>query len=71
MVLGSVKDERTFSTITFIKSKLRNQPTTHLDFVVKMYAQEFFTLHNLLFYITMTKWNEEKSGYGLEYKLCM
>ncbi len=44
MVLGSVEDERTFSTLTFMKSKLRNQLTTHLDLVVRMYAQDFFTL---------------------------
>jgi hypothetical protein len=44
MVLGSVEDERTFSTLTFMKSKLRNRPTTHLDLVVRMYAQDFFTL---------------------------
>jgi hypothetical protein len=44
MVLGSVEDERTFSTLTFMKSKLRNRLTTHLDLVVRMYAQDFFTL---------------------------
>jgi hypothetical protein len=43
MVLGSVEDERTFSTLTFMKSKLRNHLTTHFDLVVKMYAQDFFT----------------------------
>ncbi len=43
MVLGSVEDERTFSILTFMKSKLRNRLTTHLDLVVKMYAQDFFT----------------------------
>ncbi len=66
MVLGNVEDERTFSTITFMKSKLRNQLTTHLDFVVRMYAQEFLTFQNFPFNITITKWNEEKSRYGLE-----
>ncbi len=43
MVLGNVEDERTFSTLTFMKSKLKNQLTTHLDLVVRMYAQDFFT----------------------------
>jgi hypothetical protein len=38
VVLGSVEDERTFSIITFMKSKLRNLLTTNLDRVVKMYA---------------------------------
>jgi len=66
MVLGSVEDERIFFTLTFMKSKLKNQLTTHLNLLVKMYAQDFFTLQNFPFYIVITKWNEEKSHYGLE-----
>jgi len=38
VVLGSVEDERTFSIITFMRSKLRNLLTTNLDRAVKMYA---------------------------------
>ncbi len=38
MVLGSVEDERCFSTLSFTKSKLRNRLTTHLDSVLHMYA---------------------------------
>jgi hypothetical protein len=41
MVLGSVQDERTFSTISFMKSRLRNRLTTHLELVVGMKAQSF------------------------------
>jgi hypothetical protein len=66
MVLGSVEDERTFFTLTFMKSKLKNQLTNHFDFVVRMYAQDFFTLQNFPFHIAIIKWNEEKSHYGLE-----
>jgi hypothetical protein len=66
MVLGSVEDERTFSTLTFMKLKLKNHLTTHLDLVVKMYAQDFFTLQSFPFYTTITEWNEKKSHYGLE-----
>jgi hypothetical protein len=43
MVLGSVEDERTFLPPTLMKSQLRNWLTTHLDLVVKTYAQNFFT----------------------------
>jgi len=43
-ILGSVENERTFSTITFMTSKLKNQLTINLDMVVRMYAQDFFTL---------------------------
>ena len=34
-VLGSVKDERTFSTLGFMKSKVRNRLGGHLDMYVK------------------------------------
>ncbi len=66
MVLGKVENEKTFSTFIFMKSKSRNQLTTHLDLVVRMYAQNLFTFQSFPFYIAITKWNENKSHYGLE-----
>jgi hypothetical protein len=33
-VLGSVEDERTFSSVSFLKSKLRNSLDVHLQLVV-------------------------------------
>jgi diphthamide synthase subunit DPH2 len=36
IVLGSVQDERTFSTISFLKNKVRNRLTTHLAIAVGM-----------------------------------
>jgi hypothetical protein len=38
-IVGSVEDERCFSTFAFMKSKLRNRLTTHLPLVVWMFAQ--------------------------------
>jgi hypothetical protein len=49
VILGNVENERLFSTITFMKSKLRNQLTINLDMVVRMYAQDFFTLQTFPF----------------------
>jgi hypothetical protein len=43
-VITRVEDEKMFSTFTFMKSKLKSWLTTPLDLVVKMYAQDFFTL---------------------------
>ena len=37
-VLGSVEDERTFSTLNFMKNKLKNRLSTHLPVVVGMHA---------------------------------
>jgi hypothetical protein len=39
VVLGSVEDKRTFSTLGFMKSKLRNRLGSHLDTCVKVFAQ--------------------------------
>jgi DNA primase large subunit len=40
--LGSVEDERTFSTLGFMKSKVRNRLGGHLDTCMKMFSQPFF-----------------------------
>jgi len=41
-VIGSVEDERTFFTLTFMKSTLQNQLARHLDIAIRMFAQDFF-----------------------------
>ncbi len=66
VVLGSVDDKHTFSTINFMKSKLNNQLATNLDLVVRMYDQDVFTLQYFPFHVIITNWNEAKSHYGLE-----
>jgi hypothetical protein len=38
-MLGSMEDEWTFSTLSFMKSKLRNHLNEHLNNVVGMYYQ--------------------------------
>jgi len=48
-ILGSVENEFTFFTITFMKSKLKNQLTIYLDMAVRMYAQDFFMLQTFPF----------------------
>jgi hypothetical protein len=40
LVLGSVEDEQTFSTITFMKDKLCNRLGLQLDTTICMFAQE-------------------------------
>jgi hypothetical protein len=66
MVFGSVEDERTLFTLTFMRSKLTNQLTTNLDLIAKMYVQNFFSLQSFLVYTTIIEWSEKKSCYGLE-----
>lgn len=57
-VLGSVEDERTFSTLSFVKSKLRNRLGGHLDTCVKLYSQQFFTLQTFPFHTAMSSWRD-------------
>jgi hypothetical protein len=47
LVLESIEDKRTFSTFAFMKDKLHNRLGPHLDTVVPMFAQEFYTQKKL------------------------
>jgi hypothetical protein len=42
-VIRNVEDEKTFSILTFMKSKLQNQLAMHLDITICMVVQNFFT----------------------------
>ncbi len=44
VVLRNVEDDCTFSTIIFMKSKLKNNLTTNLDLVVSIYVHCVFIL---------------------------
>jgi hypothetical protein len=46
-VLGSMEDEQTFSTLSFMKSKMRNRLNEHLHTIVGMYYQIFFHFEHL------------------------
>ena len=45
-VLGNMEDERTFSTLSFMKKKLQNHLSTHLPLVFGMHAEQFYGLDN-------------------------
>ncbi len=45
-VLGLVEDERTFSNLAFMKSKLCKRLTTHLDLCVHMFIHNFYNVSN-------------------------
>jgi hypothetical protein len=57
-VIGSVENERTFSILTFMKSKLWNQLARHLDIAIQMFAQDFFIKENFLFQVVIMNWND-------------
>jgi len=55
LVLSSVANKRTLSTIKFMKYKLYNCLTICLDLVVKMYAWKFYKLKIFPFYTPIQK----------------
>ena len=57
-VLGSVKDERTFSTLPFMKNKLRNRLSVHLPLVMAVHAQEHYHLENFPFNKAYADWKK-------------
>jgi hypothetical protein len=65
-MLGLVEDERTFSTISFMKSKLRNRLNEHLNIAVGMYFQTFFGLNTFPYDTCFEDWKESKLRQALD-----
>jgi hypothetical protein len=59
MVLGSVQDQLTFSTVSFMKNRLRNQLTTNLELAVAFKLQNFFTLGDFSYDATYESWRDK------------
>jgi hypothetical protein len=59
MVLGSVQDERTFSTVSFMKSRLRNRLTTNLELTFAFKSQSFFSLEDFPYDAAYESWRDE------------
>lgn len=55
-VLGSLEDERCYSSLAFLKNKLRNCLNEHLQLVVGMYSQKIFTLENFPYEEAFEEW---------------
>jgi hypothetical protein len=63
-VLSSVEDEQCYNSIAFLKNKVWNRLNNHLQLVVSMYAQKFFTFHNFLYEDTYEMWSNVQSRNG-------
>jgi hypothetical protein len=48
-VIGNLEDEKTFSTLSFMKSKLWNHLAWHMNIAICMFAQDFFTKETFFF----------------------
>jgi hypothetical protein len=63
--MGFVEDDKTFSTLTIMKTRLRNRLCEHLELVVQMFAQPFYTIDTFPYDDAITPWIEEKASKGL------
>ncbi len=63
--MGFVEDERIFSTLTFIKTRLHIQLCEHLDLVVCMFTQQFYIVDIFLYDNAITPCINEKIKRGL------
>jgi len=66
MIMGIIEDETRYFNLGFMKSEVRNRLTTHLDMVMKMFVQKFFTLNIFPFAVTMSSWTIAKSCHVIE-----
>jgi hypothetical protein len=57
-IISSVEDEKTFSTLFFVKSKLQNHLTGHLNIAICMFAHYFSTKETFPFHSANTYWND-------------
>jgi len=55
-VIKFVEDERTFSSLAFLKLKLRASLVENLEVIVEMYSQKVFTLENFLYQQVFEEW---------------
>jgi hypothetical protein len=63
-VLGSVEDERTFSSLKFLKSRLWNRLEDKLPLVVKMHGQKFYTHETFPYTQALDSWKNVQMRYG-------
>jgi hypothetical protein len=64
-VLGSVEDKRTFSSLKFIKIRLRNQLEGNLDTVVRIFSQGYYNLESFPYADTYSQWRAAKDQQGV------
>jgi hypothetical protein len=55
-ILESVEDERCFSSVAFLKSKLRNLLDNNLEVVMDMFSQRVFTLETFPYDTCLEEW---------------
>jgi len=57
-VITSVEDERTISTLSFVKSKLQNHLARHLNIAICMLEHDISTKETFPFHYAIIDWND-------------
>jgi hypothetical protein len=65
-VFDFVEDGWCFSPFSFMKSKLQNWLTTHLDVVIWIFVQKFYALENALYHWAIGDWKVAHSLYPID-----
>jgi hypothetical protein len=55
-VLGSIEDERSFSSLNFLKNKVRNRLDQNLQVIVGMHGQQIYNLKNFPYDDCFKQW---------------
>ena len=63
MILGSVEDERMFSALSFLKSKLRNRLDKNVETCLRLYVTKY-DVHNFPYERALTLWRLERERRG-------
>jgi hypothetical protein len=64
-VIGSVEDERTFSTLSWMKSRVRNRLNLHLDCTLRLYSQPWWrSVSSFPYQIAMDHWERMRDRRG-------
>jgi hypothetical protein len=64
-VLRNVEDEKCFSSLAFLKSKLQVTLDPRLPLVVGMYNQKFFILESFSYIATFDPWIRATDHYNI------
>jgi hypothetical protein len=67
-VIGSVENIRCFYMLSFMKNKLWNRLTDHLDLVVRVFFQKLFPLESFLYNDAIHAWKKAKKWYGYTFE---
>ncbi len=62
--MNKVENEQCFYILSFMKSKLRNRLINHLDLIVCMFVQKFFTLEIFPYHEAILVWKKEKKWHA-------